>query len=276
MSRRPLWFALVLVLAVNAVVLAGVARNRAGTPDAALTLTERELVLSTGYSHEENSGVALELVWNSGEHTLDWFDQAKLAELGLGGAPDPDPAEPHRRASRALPKKAFVVLEFEGAAWERFKAEKEQELAALQEEWRQGKIEKEEADRERAGIEGTLRAGSRLFAVDAGIDPGQLRQRFPDRWRYIIAPALVRVNENWEDEKRILRGHVDEILTEKLHVNRELHSPLLALPAEGRLSRYVYHQPGRELRPRYEVQVAWGKRLEPWVVGVKVSEQELR
>ncbi len=271
MSRRPLWFALGLVFAVNAVVLAGVARNRAGSPETALTLTERELVLNSGFDREENSGGALKLIWS--EYPLDWFDEEKLAELGLATAPSQaPPAETHYRASRELPKKAFVVLEYEGSAWERFKGEKEQELVKLQEELDSGKIEKDASENQRAQIEGVLRAGSRLFAIDAGSDPGQLRQRYPERGRYIVVPALVRVNEIWEDGKRRLNGDVGEILTDSLHLRRDLHTPLLALPAEGRLSNYMYHQPGRELRPRYEVQVEWGKRLEPWVVGVKIIE----
>jgi hypothetical protein len=271
MSRRPLWFALALVLAVNAFVLAGVVRNRAGAPDAALTLTERELGLSVGHSREENNGVALELDWNAGEHPLDWFDQGKLAELGFDDTQGTD-SDPRPSAARALPKKAFVVLEYEGAAWERYKLRKEQELFELLEDLRQGKIETDQAEDQRAQIEGSLRAGSRLFAVDAGIDPEKLRERYPDRERYIIAPAMVRANEQWEEERRVLRGHVSAILTDTFHVPSDLHPPLMALPSQGRLSRYQYYQPGQDLRPRYEVRVGWGKRYEPWVAGVSLIE----
>lgn len=107
MNLRGVLVPAVLVLAADAWVLVGVARNRAGQPDSTLELTERELRLER--LGEENSGVALDLEWEGPrlwppDAPPSWFDEAKLRELGF------DPGQPSRDS---LPKEAFVVLEYE-------------------------------------------------------------------------------------------------------------------------------------------------------------------
>ncbi|MBE0597110.1 MAG: DUF4824 family protein [Desulfuromonadales bacterium] len=272
MKRRALWLALALLLVVNALVLTGIARNRTGTPEATLTLTERELFLGINADREENNGVALELDWN---REAEWFDQAKLTELGFHPAPDPADAVARGRINRSLPKKAFVVLEYEGEAWRRYQERKERELAELQEKLRQGKVEAENAEHQLGQIEGELRAGSRLFAVDAGRDPRQLRGRYPDNSRYIIAPALVRMTDYPVVDTAAFHGMIESILVDTLHVPRDLQAPLLGLPEQSGFYRgYRHYTPGEELRPRYEVRVHWGQRYEPWVAEVRLIEGE--
>jgi hypothetical protein len=97
----------ILVLVANVWVLVGVARNRAGRPDAELELTERELRLVR--LGEENSGVALDLEWEGPrprppDAPAGWFDEAKLRELGF---------DPGQFSRASLPKDAFVVLEYQ-------------------------------------------------------------------------------------------------------------------------------------------------------------------
>jgi len=274
MKSRHLWLALVLVLATNAFVLIGVVRNRAGAPEALLTLTERELSLSSGHNRDENSGVALHLSWNRDASIKEWFDRAKLAKLGIDLPPVPREAETFRWP---LPKKVFLVLEYEGAAWLRFKEENEQELTALEEEMRQGQTDEQNIKNRRFRIERMLHAESRLFAVDAGTDPHQLRQRYPDNHRYLIVAALVRATSDYEDQQEILRGRVDCLLVADLHVPRELHAPLLDLPPSGALFNYREDQPKAAPRPRYEVEVRWGQRHEPWVTEVRrIGEDSTR
>jgi hypothetical protein len=268
MKCRHLWLALFLLLMVNAVVLAGVARNRAGTPEATLTLTERELVLGIRADREENNGVALELDWN---RETEWFDPAKLTELGFEPRANQDKVVATGRTSRSLPKKVFVILEYEGESWLRYQEQKERELAELLERLRQGTIEDKIAEKQQAQIEGKLRAGSRLFVVDAGTDPRQLRGRYPDTGRYIIVSALARMNVHSEQGKLIIRGTIDSILVDSLHVPRDLHIRLLGLPTKSSFSRgYRYYTPGEDLRPRYEVRVHWGQRHVPWITDVRL------
>jgi len=79
MNRRGLLAAAALVVVANAIALVGVARNRASALRT-IDLTERELAL--GYQGEENSGIDLRLTINY-QSTMDWFDDAKLQELGF-------------------------------------------------------------------------------------------------------------------------------------------------------------------------------------------------
>jgi hypothetical protein len=111
MSLRGFVLPAALVLAADAWLLVGVARNRAGEPEAELELTERELHLVR--LGDENTGVALGFEWEGPrfrppwEAAPTWFDEAKLRELGY---------DPGKRAHRLLPKQAFVVFERTGGA----------------------------------------------------------------------------------------------------------------------------------------------------------------
>ena len=110
MNLRGFLLPAALVVAADAWLLVGVARNRAGEPDAELKLTERELHLVR--LGEENTGVALRLEWEGPkmrplEAAPGWFDEAKLRELGF---------DPGRRVRRFLPKEAYVAFECAGGA----------------------------------------------------------------------------------------------------------------------------------------------------------------
>jgi hypothetical protein len=94
MKRRELLLAVAVVLAANAWALIEVGLNRAGQPDAVVELTEREAHLVR--LGEENTGLALRLVWADLGNRL---DRVKLKELGF------------KPAGRQLPKEAFVVLD---------------------------------------------------------------------------------------------------------------------------------------------------------------------
>lgn len=96
MKRLTLPAVVAVVLAANALVLAGVARNRMGAPEARLELTQSQLPLAA--SGDENSGVSVRLKWSSDSFAP---DDAKLAQLGYETA--------HARLIR--PNPVFVALE---------------------------------------------------------------------------------------------------------------------------------------------------------------------
>lgn len=267
MKSRTLWAALLLVLVVNGIVLTGVVRNRSGVPDAVLTLTERELPVNTFSSQKENSGVELRLNWNRSYGIDQWFNADKLVELGI----KPSPVEKSASFRYALPKKAYVVLEYEGAVWRRFKAEKEQALVELEKKRRAGKIDEQNAKSERYRLERALHFGSRLFAVDAGLEPGPLRQRYPDKQHHLIAATLVRESYGYREPKEQPTGWIDDLLIDRLHVPRNLHEPLLKLPP---VDSFRSDESEKIPRPRYEVRVNWGRRYEPWVMGVTLLEHD--
>lgn len=271
---QPHVLAIALLLAVNAVVLAGVARNRRGPPDAILLMTERELPLAWNWSRSENSGVALQLNWNQPREEWDWFDRAKLDELDIG-IERLDESESARR-HQSLPVKAFAVLEYEGAIWERFKARVAAERDGLDGEVAAGKLTMEAAERRRKEIAFALRAGSRLFAVDAGVEAEALRARYPDRARYLIAPAEVRADVTWTDKRssekpqRRVHGRIERILTDTVHIPRPFHATLEAIPEPERLHLYRgSYDDDAPVRAHYQVRIAFGKRFEPWVESIE-------
>ena len=135
MRRAGLLGALVLLVVVNLAVLGGVAWNRAGQPEASLLLTERELPLYDSFVRaEENSGLALQLTLYGGSYSPDWLDERKLLTLGFRPERhDTADAAEYETGKQALPRQAWVVLEFDGPAWQAALADSETELAGLEE-----------------------------------------------------------------------------------------------------------------------------------------------
>jgi len=211
MKRIGLFLAIMLVIVVNIMLLAGVWYNRTGPPDAVITLTERELPLLN--AQEDDSGIALRIAYRTQNET--WLDRAKLEELGFD-YPDGEIAR-----NLDLTRTVQLVL----------------------------KLEDEAAKKE-----------SRLIAVDAGRDAGELRRSYGDRSRYIIAPGVVRLflDRNDGDEEK-LTAHVQSLLTSFIHVPKQ-HAAFLAGLEEG------------DDTPRYAVTLRYGRRLEPWVVKVELLE----
>ena len=96
MKKYGLISAIVLIVLTNMVVLAGVAYNRSGEPDAVVQLTERELHWKKHYgmTDKEDTGLYLNLKWNMGgfpyryppwtfQQENSWLNQEKLQVLGF-------------------------------------------------------------------------------------------------------------------------------------------------------------------------------------------------
>jgi hypothetical protein len=278
MNRRYLYIALGLLLSVNIVVLIGVVRNRSGVPDASLTLSERELPLSWNFRDQENTGVSLQLNVNFDDEEQLWFNESKLAELGFDTRHDKE--EELGYTKRVLPKKAYVVLEYEGHAWQRYRQRQIDEIAAIPLKVAQGKLKSEDAESQVEQKRFHLAVASRLFSVDVGLDHRALRVRYPDRGRYIIVPAQVRMQIDWHpkpsDKKNVrsVSGRVQQILVDQLHVPRNLNRGLQSLPENARIQPgYTYFNSEDPARIRYQVQVAFGQRLEPWIKGIEIFDE---
>lgn len=274
MRQLWMWAAITLVAATNAVVLAGVAYNQSGEPESLVTMTERELPLA--YTVEENSGVELRLDWRQhrkwssypGDPGSAWFNQKKLETLGYDcSRPISDPSA-RLEYEKALPRKAFAVLEYEGEAWRAWitEAEKEQaRIAAQMARQEASRKELQEADQE---LDRLRRTNSRLIAVDVGLDPAALRRQYPDRGKYIIAPAEVRliIVEDRKDEHGArqpthLRGVISSILVNYITVPTELRNAL-DFVRQDRPPSSGPHE------PRYRVTVKYGRRHEPWIESI--------
>jgi hypothetical protein len=252
--RHTLIAGLALILGANAVVLAGVAYNRNGEAGSVLQLTEREFRVPGSWGFDgENSGLELALQWRLAPLAPDahdygqggyggqtvWLDQAKLAELGFDmSVPLNRPGAEHHY-DKQLPREVLLVLEMDGPA-HRAAIERAKERAS------RPKATRADADHLTAEME----THSRLFVVDAGLDYGALRGKYPERTRYAIAKGRISL-DYWESSvTRHVRGYVSELSVSALNVPLHL--------------RNVIKRDGK-----YAATVPFGKRLEPWLASAR-------
>jgi hypothetical protein len=274
LAARGLFLAgLALILGTNVLVVAGALGNRRGTPEARVTLTERELALP-GYRREENSGLALQVDWRIlGEASRDdgfnghwgspaWLDAAKLEALGFRTA---ELRERSREGTykQPLSREVFVVLEFDGAAHREALERAEAARFRAAEACPAGCADKDKGEALKAAESRLARervSASRLFAVDAGLDAARLREAYPDRARYIITPGIVDV---WRQARDQLRGHITRLSVSAVHVPLEFTAVLEGFPT-------ITPNAGKPPPPpRYAVDLAVGRRLEPWVQNIR-------
>jgi hypothetical protein len=295
MNRTAIIAGVAVIALTNAVALGGVAWNRSGEPESVLELTERELMRPYGsFFDRERGGVELVLNWRvlpddpgmglyvSNYGSPDWFDEAKLQELGFNVTRSRTPDRRGRYYERHLPREALIVLEFDGPTYpkavERVRKAADKELAAAAgkpgEELRAKNVA-ETIKREETG-------GSRLFAVDVGLDAAALRAKYPDRTRYAIVTGKVRASQNIKGDR--LQGYIAEIHNTRVNVPREM-SPPGATPFRRfsspsgpeetkRLPSAIRHLPGATasaVGPAYQATIAFGKRYEPWLLGVRTG-----
>ncbi|MEE8606823.1 MAG: DUF4824 family protein [Nitrospiraceae bacterium] len=272
MKRVGLWTAMALVLGTNALVLTVVASNRFGEGEALLHMTERELPLSS--ASDENTGITLRLRWQQ-QPELDrgpgpgWFDQAKLEALGYDCSVPLTDLSAKLHYSKATPRRAFVVLEYEGDAWRQWLADAEREVQGTAEGVQRRESSRRDLQSANDRLDRLRKLGSRLIAVDVGADPDQLRQAYPDRTRFIVAPAEVNLIflREWTGKDGIyhppyLGGRMSQLLVQYIHAPTE---------KRGVLAHYARER--MYLGPRYSVTIHYGHRYEPWIVGVEPLSQ---
>lgn len=263
MTVRLSSFAIALVIIVNAALLAGVAWNRFGEPEAVVELTERELALPYGgWGSRENTGISLSIRRTGREQG--WLDRDKLAELGFdvdrytGG-------ERHRR--RPIERRAYVALEYDGPAFEALLAERVRKVETAREDLEAGEIDHRQVEVFEAELERYATARSRLVAVDAAVDAETLRERYADSERHVVMRALVRMRAVTTPNRAQavgIQGRISRLLPGRVHVPRRFHDALdRATSGKGRAD-VGDHEP-----PRYRVTLAFGRSAEPWITGVE-------
>jgi hypothetical protein len=260
MRVRLSTLAIGLVLLANALLLGGVAWNRAGEAEAVLALTERELALPYGrWGHRESTGVALSIRRADGE--AEWLDRDKLAALGF---------EPDRflrgldAGRRSVERRVFVVLEFDGPAFSELLTEQVDRVRRLQDEVAAGEADRRRLEAAESELERLRTSASRLVLVDAGTAAAPLRRKYPDESRHAVMRALVRMYAHavpGQDLEPVVRGRVGALLPGDVHVPRRHHAALRRATGGG---RGEYDAP-----PRYRVVLKFGRRLEPWVAGIE-------
>jgi hypothetical protein len=260
-----------LILLTNAVVLFGVSSNRDDTPESQLKLTQRELQISTWNVGRDNSGITLRLNWRfemteqknydygvySGQWGLPaWLDKAKMAELGFDVDKLAVPSEHGRRHREQLSREVLLVLELDGQAYQH-QLRRVREYAENERTQLEAIPNSEEHKRRTKSAEQNLlqeqNNNSRLFVIDAGLDLRKLRATYPDRSRYSIVHGLIRPNTMSSEKNEVRIGGTIS----------DLYGGLINVPFER---RHVFNNSAP-----YEVTVAYGKRLEPWIVAASRS-----
>jgi hypothetical protein len=255
-----------IILLTNAVALGGAGYNRSGEPESQLQLTQRELQQLSWREGKDNSGMTLTLHWRIEQADLNdfnfgmysnrwgmpvWLDRAKMVELGF----DVDKlvgvaADYGRRYKELQSREALLVLELNDQAFQHHlqrsreyveQARKLLELSPASEELKRKAKNAEENYRYEQN------QGSRLFVIDAGLDVLKLRTAYPDRSRYAILHGLIRPTTMQAGNETRIGGNISE-----------LHADRINVPFTY---RQVFNNPAS-----YEVSVAFGKRLEPWLV----------
>ncbi len=289
MKKYGLVSAIALVVLTNVVVLAGVAYNRSGEPDATVALTERELQWQDNWRGMdwEDSVLYLRLKWDmSGYDSFNWdydqntlLDKEKLEVLGFDTSYPLDGKKASHYYNRQIKRQGYVVLEFDGDAYQnwlkRTKKRINENTQKLAEENQPNKVTTLKSTIRQ--MEQSITTQSHLFAVDAGANPQVLRSQHPDKSKYIITPAVFDISLQYTSNKkgqpksgskRYLRGWVREILISEIHVPSDYRS-FFTSDIKTHTNFYLPRdKPLSNLEPRYQVTLNYGKRHELWIAGV--------
>jgi len=287
MIRRSGLVALAVVAAVNVAVLAGVARNRAGTPDATVVLDERELEMVS--LEREQTGRQLRLRYQNAFSTEDprpaslqdaiaprFVERAELEALGFDCSVAPGNETAAAFYQIVLHRPAFVVFSIGGPAWdERVAAWQARSRQRIDEEIARGELSGESLEQARAEVDAAPQRLSRLMPIAVGPDADVLRADHPDRQSTIILPGVVRLHHIGPTDPGgpSLQGHLVQLYPVVLDVPRDRRAPLDALPEPPAL-RPPGRAPNRgfamlDRSPRYEATISVGRRLQPWVVEIR-------
>lgn len=260
-----------LILLVNAIALGGVYFNRAGEPDSRLLLSERELWPAYQSEREENSGVALHLNWRlaTAEEDPHGFDRQPLSleqmhELGFQVPESFDADQAIQSFQRQLPREVLVVLELDGPAHRREVQLRQAEVDKRHQQQKrqpQDKELQEKLKKARDSLADEKQHASRLFAIDVGLDRQALRQRYPDRQRYAIVRGKVRPWVEYRADRRIIGGQLQELSIEQINVPYRWRAQFAASPPGP-------YRNSAASDTRYQVEVRFGQRLEPWISAV--------
>jgi hypothetical protein len=287
--RLVLAAGLAIIAVANAVTLGYAAYNRVGQPDSELRLTNRELWLNGGRTRDENSSVSVGLAWcaepsatdtlwsqttmrffDCGGRSPGWLDQDRLNQLGFDFTKPPTTPQELSDQSRQRARRVFLVFELDGPQHQRTvaTARKRVSLAAadsgVQSDTSSIRLR---LPRMRAALAELENESPRLYVIDAGLHHEELRTRYPDRTRYAIMRGLVRpIFESSPvgpgGKTNGIRGVIQRLENESINVPAKYRHLVLSKIR----TRFGAHASSNA--PALDVQVAFGRRLEPWITRV--------
>jgi len=179
-----------------------------------------------------------------------------MAELGFDVVKLAGTSENSRHYQASLSREALLVLELNDQAYQHELkragdyAEQSRALLATNPDKQEFKQRAKNAEEY---YKNEQKINSRLFVIDAGLDIQKLRAAYPDRTRYAIVHGLIHPGTMQEKNETKVWGNISELHAERINV------PL------------NYRQVFDTVAP-YEVTIAFGKRLEPWITAASSSE----
>ncbi|QRY81723.1 DUF4824 family protein [Pseudomonas sp. PDNC002] len=263
-----------LIVLVNAVALGGVAWNRSAEPDSLLRLSQRELSRNSDW-YKENSGLSLRLFWrvpsreeDANRHNPGWqppVTAQAMAELGFA-MPEQVDDNSARRFDRQQSRAALLVLELDGPLYQR-----ELQLARKHLEEAQQAAEAAPGNEKlafelkysRNALESEEKRATRLLLKDVGADLAVLRNRYPDRQRYLIVHGLVRPVSNFHEHIWTLGGTASANGLDSINVPYTWRERLDAITTQP-------HRAADERAQPFIAEVAFGRRLEPWIKHIEM------
>ena len=237
----------------NAALLLHAARNRMGTPDADVVLTQRELRYYGSSFTEDDSGVVLHLDWSDPtglpqpepQFSAGWPDRATLERLGFDCSVDPASPKASRHYALERPRQGYAALELDGPAFHSW-------LDNYRRVYNEATGQKPPP-----GPIEDAPYRSHLVAIDADADPAALRARHPDRASVLLLPAVFAIALATYTPTG-LTGRIQELPT-IIHVPR---------PFSDRFRRIDRNQLGYRQSVSYRVHLRVGSLFEPWVAAV--------
>ena len=284
-SSRGLFFVAFLILFItNIIILLGVYFNRSTEPVSQLILTERELRVPHQL-HKENSSFSLQLLWNSiGKkddinqfsylHLPFWLDKKKLEELGFDLNKLQEQKDIDEFSIPLITKEVFIVLEYDGDAFNEVIKNEKKKLKEKENLFRANPndetLEKKYKTAKEA-IKTKLKSETRLYAIDAGLNPITLNKQYNNPSKYIITKAIIQTAYGFG--KKEIVGRISHLSIPIIHVPlkyRKVLDSLIDWKQQKNDYSGVYNI---YYSPRFKVELAYGKRYEPWIVSIEPIEK---
>jgi hypothetical protein len=275
--RRGLLVAIVTLVLADLAMLGSVRNDRTSDDVRTITLDERELRLVMSPAE----GAAVELTFEGLHHGVEarpdalrqpWITHDHLTQLGFDCSIWPaDPRAPHHYASQ-LPRPAAVAYDLGTDAWSRgvddWAARLRAHAAAEADDPSRPRRSAEALD---ADIEAVRRRASRLVPIDIGQDALALRGKYRNRPATIVLPVVVGVSYDAGvglHARASVLGHLERVFPARIVVPAHLRGVFSGLPRPD--TREV-SQAGDALpyAPRYDVTIAIGPALRPWVIDAR-------
>lgn len=273
--RRGLIVAIVAVVIADLAMLAAVRMDRASDDIVFVTLDERELRLERPEDGSSSLRLRFEGVdvgphWPTGDQPRrsGWIGPESLAALGFDLSIPAGDARAAQHYQSALSRPAVVAFDVGTDAWTRRLAE-----------WRERRRAQDatEVDAERHGdidasIASVEAGASRLVPIDVASDAAALRGKYRQRAATLVLPVVVGLRFD-RGERVHSRTEVAGAITEVLP--RAIGVPVRFLPVFSDLPQPEVAPTRSDVpgvlphAPRYDVTLAIGPALRPWVVDVR-------